>query len=321
MRDMSAKLFELINQKSTINEICKELSLSNRQIYNILRMMENKGFEFDRGYYDSGNIVYTPKTTLDTSPQKRYMNIIVENPDKFTAVAISDLHIGSKNQRLDAINKVYDYCVKEGIHIIFICGDLIDGTYGGEKLIKDPEKQIEFLLNNYPFDHSILNCAILGDHDYSALKVASQNLATALKNYRHDIVPVGFGLGEINIKKGKIVLMHKFNHKYEKDYNKITSSTILHNDLVLQGHYHNPFGIKNVKSNYIVDVPSLSDMRQLEKEPFPSAVKIEIEFNKDYYSQINFSKLLIKDDVLIDEHCQNIKLKTKNYGKKFLIYH
>ena len=312
MRDMSEKLFELIKQKLTIAEICKALSLSNRQIYNILRMMENKGFEFIRQYYDNGNIVYTPKTMIDTSSQKRYMNIIAENPDKFTAVAISDLHIGSKDQRLDAINKVYEYCVKEGIHIIFICGDLIDGTYGGEKLIKNTEEQIRFLLNNYPFDHSILNCAILGDHDYSVLKETSQNLATTLKNYRHDIVPIGFGLGEINIKKGKIVLMHKFNHKYQKDYDKIVSETILHNDLVLQGHYHSPFMVqKNIKSNYIVNVPSLSDMRDLKKEPVPSAIRIEIQFYKDYYSQVNLNKLLIKDSISVSKHCETIKLKIK----------
>ncbi len=319
MRDMSTHLFELIKKELTINEICELLNLSNKQIYNILRMIENKGFEFDRKYYDNGNIIYKPKSNIKPIKQTNYVDIITENNNDFTAVAISDLHIGNEKQRLDAINKVYDYCAKTGIHNIFICGDLIDGTYGdSNKIIKNPEQQIEFLLNNYPFDNSILNYAVLGDHDYSLLQKTSQNLATTLKNYRHDIIPIGFGFGEINIKKGKIVLMHKFGYKYQNEYNAMTSAVSLHNDLVLQGHYHSPFSIENKKSNYIVNIPSLSDMRNLNAEPLPSAIKFEIQFHKNFYSQINFSKLLIDNNtVVVDENCKCIKLKTKNSGKKF----
>lgn len=314
----SELLFELIKQKLTINEICEQLQLSRKQIYYNLRMMEDKGFEFNRQYYDNGDIIYTPKTIITQNNQKNYVDIITGNSNTLRAVAISDLHIGNKKQRLDAIDKIYDYCAKEGIHIIFICGDLIDGTYGkGDKLIKNPEQQIEFVLNKYPYDHSILNIAVLGDHDYSVAESASQNLAVALKNYRHDIIPIGFGLGEININKGKIVLMHKFGYKYQKEFDKITSANNLHNDLILQGHYHSPFKIKNIKSNYIVNIPSLSDIRDFNIEPFPSAVKIEIEFHKNHFSRANFSKLLINDNVLVDEKCESIKLKTKGLGKRF----
>ena len=112
MRDMSTHLFELIKKELTINEICELLNLSNKQIYNILRMIENKGFEFDRKYYDNGNIIYKPKSNIKPIKQTNYVDIITENNNDFTAVAISDLHIGNEKQRLDAINKVYDYCAK-----------------------------------------------------------------------------------------------------------------------------------------------------------------------------------------------------------------
>ncbi len=314
----SELLFELIKQKLTINEICEQLQLSRKQIYYILRMMEDKGFEFNRQYYDNGDIIYTPKTIITQNNQKNYVDIITKNSNTLRAVAISDLHIGNKKQRLDAIDKIYDYCVKEGIHIIFICGDLIDGTYGkGDKLIKNPEQQIEFVLNKYPYDHSILNIAVLGDHDYSVAESASQNLAVALKNYRHDIIPIGFGLGEININKGKIVLMHKFGYKYQKEFDKMVSIKNLHNDLILQGHYHSPFRIQYINTNYFVTIPTLSDIRDFASEPFPGAVLIEREVLNNHFSRVNFNNMSINDKVIVDEKCESIKFKTKGFSKRF----
>ena len=48
-------------------------------------------------------------------------------------ILISDLHFGSKFERVDLMNIVYDYAIKNNINLIVIGGDLIDGTFGREK--------------------------------------------------------------------------------------------------------------------------------------------------------------------------------------------
>lgn len=317
MKDITEKLLTLICQNKTINEISDELKLSNKQIYNILRMITSKGFELNRNLYDNGDIIYKPKSTIIQEKRNNEVSIISKPGNNiFTAVVISDLHIGNSLQRLDAIKKVYDYCAKEGIHNIFICGDLIDGTYGqSEKIIEDPEKQIDFLLKNYPFDKSILNYAVLGDHDFSSLYYCSQNLSVALENYRHDIVPIGYQLGKINIKNDKIVLMHKFSRKFKKCIFNIPQTNEFHNSLILQGHYHSEFNIKPIKTNYIASIPSLSDIRDMNKEEYPSAIKLQIRFRKNIFSTVEFNQLLIEDKVIPSE--DKIFVKCRSKGRRY----
>lgn len=304
MRVMSEKLLSLIKQNKTVNEISSELNLSNKQIYNILRLIVSKGFDFDREYYDNGDIIYSPKNPLIQDKQDNKNATIITQPGKndFRAIVISDLHIGNSLQRLDSIKRVYDYCAKEGIHNIFICGDLIDGTYGqSEKIIEEPEKQIDFFIKNYPFDKSILNYAILGDHDFSSLYYCSQNLAGVLYNYRHDIVPIGYQLGHINIKNEKIILMHKFSNKFKKCNSNLTKITDFRKKLILQGHYHSEFSVESIKTNYVALIPSLSDIRDMSKEKCPVAIKLQIVFHKNVFSSLEFTPLLIGDTVIPKE--------------------
>ena len=58
MIDSTRKLLDLINQGKTASEISSEMGISNRQLFNRLTMIRNKGFDFDRKYYDTGDIIY-----------------------------------------------------------------------------------------------------------------------------------------------------------------------------------------------------------------------------------------------------------------------
>ena len=128
---------------------------------------------------------------LKKNSKKISVDIITKEQDnKFTALVISDIHLGGGFERLDLLDKIYDYCVKNGIHIIINCGDLIDGTFSlTEKKISSTLEQVDYLLKKYPFDKSILNFALLGDHDYSVLHETGQDLMITLSSYRQDIVP------------------------------------------------------------------------------------------------------------------------------------
>lgn len=210
MSESTLKLIELIKQKKTANEIAQELNISNKQLFNRLLQLKNLGFDFKRKYYYSGDIVYSFYNDISISQPSNSVDIITSPEDQeIEAVVISDLHLGSVDERVDLLNKVYDYCVKNNIHTILNAGDIIDGMMGpNQKLHNNIFEQIEYAIKKYPFDKNILNYAVLGNHDFNALYRSGKDLALVLQNYRHDIIPVGYGTAEINIKNDKIVLRH-----------------------------------------------------------------------------------------------------------------
>lgn len=130
MSDSTKRLLELIKNNKTLNEISDELKLSNKQLYNLFTIIKNKGIEFNRIYYEDGNIKYNENKELYTNNLNNSVTIKTNsNNNIFKAVVTSDLHIGNLVQRLDLLDKLYDYCSKESIHNVFITDDLIDGTY------------------------------------------------------------------------------------------------------------------------------------------------------------------------------------------------
>lgn len=292
MSDLTLELINLISQGKTINEISEILNVSNKKLYNYITLLKNKGFDYERKYYYNGDIVYVPRKNLLTNPLNE-VNIITTPEDQtFTAVVISDLHIGNELERIDLLNKVYDYCIKEGINIIINAGDLIDGTFGkGNKKYSNTIEQIDYALQVYPFDKNILNFTVLGNHDFSALENTGQDLAIILQNYRHDIIPIGYERGEINIKNDKIIVRHPINQNTES-LRKFNSSNC---NLFLDGHSHKMSF--SINGNTIIHVPSLSDINVTNDNILPSAIKITLDFNHGKFEKGIAKQLLITDKI------------------------
>lgn len=288
MNETTKKLLELISQGKTVNQISDTMGISHKRLFNYLTMIRNKGFNFDRKYYDTGDIVYVPKKTI---VPKKYQgtNIITDRRGtSYTAMVISDLHYGSGFEIEKIMDKIYDYCVKNGIHNIICCGDLIDGTFSKvQQRICDPYDQTEYFLKNYPFDKSILTFTVLGDHDYSVLLQTGQDFSQVLDNYRHDIVSLGYGVGFLNIKKSVITVKHYIS--------KIEVPQIK-NGLVLKGHSHSSkFNCFSSCSN--VEVPSLSKLNQGDSNGLPGAYIITLDFRNDDIKNVTFKQLVILDSI------------------------
>ena len=331
MTELTLQLLKLINEEKTINEISEKMKISRKRIYSILRTISIKGFEFDRKYYSNGDLIYAPKTSFITPEDKSVDLITSPEENNLEALIISDLHIGCEYERLDLLNRAYDYCVKEGIHIIIVCGDLIDGMYGPNIKIHDNiSDQIEYAIKKYPFDKSILNFATLGDHDYDAMRNYGQNVARVFENYRHDIIPLGYGYGQINIKNDQIIVRHPSEKYEELKLNKIHK---LNYYLSLNGHFHK-MKIKSSVNNTIINVPSLSDSICDTELQIPSAVRMYLEFKNGYIYNGTFSQLIFTDSGIyqINEHQCNslgfgkdmsgnngIKLEEDRTKKRILI--
>jgi len=113
--EINKKILDLIEKNASVNEISKITGLTNKQLFYRLSLLKNKGYDFERKYYYSGDIVYRlirDKLTNDIDNNGATI-LTSKNDNVFKALLISDLHIVNKNERLDFIYKTYDYCIKD----------------------------------------------------------------------------------------------------------------------------------------------------------------------------------------------------------------
>ena len=283
MSDITVKLLKLISEDKTLNEISEILKLSQKQIFNYLTMIKNRGYDFNRHYFHDGNIKYSFIHQYSKPLNKEI--IFSKGVTKLHAIVISDTHIGSNFERLDLLNEVYEYCSKNSINIIFHCGDIIDNDVYECKINK--ESRVEYLLKNYPYDKNILTFAILGNHDLGPLTEFGQNLMLLLNNYRHDIIALGYLVENLNLQQDAITLYHPF-HK-----NSFISKRCSDSKLILQGHSHIYKIEGNIKEKNPIRVlvPSLSDI-SVYKESFPSILDLEIELKDENISVITIRQLI-----------------------------
>lgn len=313
MSKVEMHLIELITQNKSLNEICDLLNLSHRQLYKHILNLKNNGYTIMRNYYYDGNIFYEKINDSSELSDNTITINMNDNQNKFRAIVISDQHIGCNKQRLDLINQIYDYCVKNNINIILNTGDLIDGWIGPNKKVnKDIEHQLAYLLKRYPFDRNILNFICLGNHDVNSLKEFGINLKTILENYRHDLIAFASGQGQINIKNDQISMCHQLDHKAPNLGN-------FKNSIILDGHHHKfATSFNHNLKNHLIFVPSLSDIYTDKTIKIPSALVIDFDLENGFFTHGVISQLISDDNqfIKINEirlsnlHSKNIKSST-----------
>lgn len=295
MSEYYLKLLNLIEKKATLNEIMYELKLSREKIYEIFRELKLMGMDYIRKYYYNGEVIYLPRKEIDLSNKNNCVNIITEHDsDTFRCVAISDLHIGSIYQSEESWNMIMDYCVVNNIHTIIIAGDFLDRFNIGRtnsKIYSDPIQQIEYALKKYPTNDGVLNYLIFGNHDVDFLVSYGIDLSAVLYNYRHDIVPVGYGYGRINIKNDRILVTHPLGIGVNRNLD------LGNNYLLLKGHHHLCRSIIGNNGNCSLNIPSLSNIFLTENEFLPGAIDLSIKFKNGFFDTIYYSQLLISNKV------------------------
>lgn len=296
MSDLATKILYLIEEEGcSINEITIQLGLTHKQVYKILRDLKLLGMQFDKRYYYDGEVFYSLKRDLGYSNKKSSINLITSpSNDTFRAMVISDLHIGSELETVDAWNKIYDYCIVNRINIIIIAGDFLDGINVGKTDFKKHDntmEQIKYAVKNYPFDKNILNFTVLGNHDIDSLVSYGIDFSTYLRNFRHDIVPLGYGYGRINVKNDKIFITHPLCIKMDNNID------LTGNYLLLKGHHHTNKSIISSNGNCSLSVPSLSNIFVTDNDFLPGAIVLTAKFKNGFFDTIYIENLLINNRV------------------------
>ena len=308
-KDLTFTLIELLKSNISTKEICDILKVDEITLYKLLLEIKNKGVSFLRKYNVNGEISYQRikkfKEIKMANNKNNTKTIYTPNSSKsLKTLAISDLHIGNEAERLDLLDRAFNYCIKNNIHIIFCGGDIIDGAYSsGNQKITNIYKQAEYFIANYPHDKSIITFAVGGDHDYSALYRYGIDIAEMCNNYRHDIVIGGFNNTIINMKKDKIQLYH---------YLKAGMLLNVNPSLIFHGHFHN-FQLKMQQDRLNIVLPSLSDIT----DTYPQALEVTLNFKDEFIESTDIKQIVFdqKDIILSNTHSilpENRKIKDIN---------
>lgn len=302
MNGDSLDLLQLLCEGTSNKEICERLNISTKRLYQELLKLKKYGINYSRKYYSNGVIKYKGISSLkemDILEDDQNKTIITDvSEQRIKMLVISDLHFGNNLERLDLINRAYEYCIKNGINIILCGGDLIDGSFtGGEQKISDLYKQVEYFLNNYPSDKNILTFGVAGDHDVSTLFNDALDIRKICDNYRHDIIIGGYGNMGINIKNDLILLHHRIKNV------KLSNE----GSIALLGHTHS-YSVELINDRLNISIPTLSEIA----EQMPTALELNLYFNKGYIvssvvKQIYFSN----EDIVLGEIKVDFEKKKK----------
>ena len=209
-------------------------------------------------------------------------------------MVISDPHIGNELEAEDAFDKIYNYCIVNNIHNIIIAGDFLDGINVGVEDYKkhnDPLEQIKYAVNKYPYDNNITNFLVMGNHDVDSLSSFGIDFGTYLRNFRLDIIPVGYGYGRINIKNDRIFVTHPLCLGIENNLD------LNGNYLLLKGHHHVNKSIIANNGSASIAVPSISNLFLSDNEFLPGALVINLKFKNGFFDTVYIDNLLINDRV------------------------
>lgn len=298
----SSLLFQMLKEGKNNMEICEQLHITSYQLYQELLKMKNSGIHFLKTYYANGLIKYEPVSTIQSLKNYKVCNqhqTIITDENKMKVLAISDLHFGNELSRLDLIDRAYNYCNKNGIHIILCGGDLIDGSFTqGKQTITDLYKQIDFFIKNYPHDKNILTFSVAGDHDIDAFYKESLDIIEICENFRHDIIIGGYNNAIIHVKDDILQLFHHVN------YGELLTTDA---PIILHGHSHK--FLTHMKDNALnINIPTLSEINQR----MPSALELNLSFHKDYIEDCIIKHLYFgEQDIVLSELI--FKLLGKNF--------
>lgn len=300
MTELEINILNCIKKKMTCNEIITLYHLTHEELWQILLSLKERGFSILRKYYYDGNIVYGFNKDLEGKNKKFSNRVIMGQKDStFTALLVSDTHLGGENESLDKLEAVYNFCIANGINIIIHCGDFIDSFVNGKGSIPnymyEQARQIERAIESYPYDKNILNFICLGNHDANALQKGNLNLAVALENRRHDIVPIGWNAGALEIKGDHILVGHKVNKKFPYEANS---------SIVLLGHKHYlEYEFDNQKM--IIHVPSLDCFQK-------PLVKISLRLEKGLFTSGLIEQYASGGGVISYERTNEVRFNLSN---------
>lgn len=268
----------------SIDNLCEQFELKDYEALGLIELLKRDGLMV----YVDGDRIYkmpSPVKTNDVYEIKQQLNHL-------KLLLTSDLHLGSKYDRLDILKYVYKKADDLGVEIVLNAGDLTDGYYPNrsnqifELKAHGADEQTDYVVNNFP-EFGGTTYFITGNHDYTHIRNDGYDIGKAVSKQREDMIYLGQDVADLKIGKLKTRLFHGAGGKpYSKSYKlQRYVETIPMEErphIQLMGHYHDAFYMP-YQGVHCFQVPALLDQTPFARQMGMSNLKgvwwVDIDFD------------------------------------------
>jgi hypothetical protein len=193
----------LHKETRSIIEISEYFDVSVKEINVVLSNLKSKKYNIREE-----NSFVTLDNDLNVATPFHPLNPKMWDGDWFRFGFTSDNHMCNIHSRLDVVHNLYDLFQKEGIHVVYNGGNMIDGEHRFNKneLVDEGHgmtKQVKYLALNFPFKEGITTKFVVGD-DHEGWYVQREGIdigeymVQVRKEYgRDDFEYLGYGEADI----------------------------------------------------------------------------------------------------------------------------
>lgn len=182
---------------------------------------------------------------------------------------VSDTHLGSKFERLDALEAMYDRFQQAGVKAVFHVGDLSDGShlYKGQEFeqhVMGQQAQIDYAIKVYPKRDNMVTYAISGNHDLKMYEASGADPLVPISHQRKDITYLGQYAARVKMADNVVMDMlhpmgsqaYALSYKAQRMINAMDPTDLP--NIMAFGHYHCAFNMKYRGIDFI-QVPCFKD--------------------------------------------------------------
>lgn len=199
-------------------------------------------------------------------------------------LVMSDTHIGSKFENLYYVEETMMFGIDKGIYTFVHNGDVIQSDFKNVLgKYRDEDKQVEHLINDFPYDPLIRYIMMFGNHDFNTFSKDQHFMD--MFNSRKDFHLLGVKYGYINWLGSTIALIHP-TKKY------MIPIPFCEAAIVLRGHSHN-FIFKGPHTAY---VSTMSDDKIQNNKSRPGFLVVTNESDHFLIEPYYFENALICED-------------------------
>ena len=292
--DVLYKFLKGVKRVVSVEELSNKFECPVREIRKCVEILSKEG----KNIMVEGGSVELAQTIPQTKPSLIDTSKFKAQHYKFGLT--SDNHLGSKYQRMDVLNALFDIWAREGVKTVYQCGNMIDGEARFNKFdifVYGLQNQVDYFVENWPKREGITTKFITGDdHEGWYIQREGINIGkliemTAQEKGRKDLVFLGHMEHDITLKAKNGVATMRLIHAgggsaYATSYapQKIVESYQGGEkpNILLVGHYH------KAEYGYPREVHVVQAGCTEDQTPFMRKLKIQahvggwtIEFDQD----------------------------------------
>ena len=193
--ELKEKLLELLKKESSLEKVCEMLELNEYEALALVKYIQESGINIVVNARDD-DIYMINKGDFELEDNKPH-EFHTDKNHEFKFVAIADTRFGSKYQQLSILNDIYEKANELGYKNVFLCGNITNGLYDISNIysetafLNDTQRQIDYILENYPMVEGIKTYLVNGKTDYKHLKKNITSIGKKLAEGRDDFVYLG----------------------------------------------------------------------------------------------------------------------------------